>query len=116
MIPTVTDDTTVAECRPTLPAPIDLAVVHHAWLSPKGEWHPVPFEGHDYYAGSVLKERQSALYRKGWLKLSQNWWYDEWSNDVIAMPVTQAQFNEIEKWFRSGATRQEFKPGMFQAQ
>lgn len=62
----------------------------HAWLSPKGELHPVGPWGHEEWARDTFGKSQEALVFEGWRRLSDGMWY--------AANCTQAQLDAIYQW------------------
>ena len=73
----------------------ELKGVQDAWLSPKGEFHPVGIWEHSWYAVDVLCPKHGARYVTdltdlGWVRLSANQWRSRC--------ITQAQLDVIFDW------------------
>lgn len=62
----------------------------HAWLSPKGELHPVGPWGHEEWANANHNMSTDDLVRCGWRRLSEGYW--------VVKTCTQAQLDAIYQW------------------
>lgn len=73
------------------PRDVELKGLRNAWVSPKGEVHPVVDYGHAGYAYNKLGDRDYVLQERGWIRLSSN----TWDNTTW---VSQDQFDLIFDW------------------
>lgn len=86
------------------PEHVELKGLRHAWLSPRGELHPVHEHGHCAYAENKLGHYDYKLEALGWRRLSEGNWYGR--------DFSQSQLDVIFDWHQSN--EHSFEPHRFE--